>query len=142
MRRRAKIILFTSIATIIYTGYGILQLGNQGGPCNAGLAIIALTPFLLLCTVLLATTFPWMTSSNRTSFSKPVIFSVVSLLIWTYWFYVFAEDSIKDTILYLGLFECLNVFILSFFVRQTIRNKTGNSKVSPARLSVPTGHLN
>ncbi len=122
-----NILLISFFATIIYTGYGILQLGKQGGPCNAGLAIIILTPFLLLCTVLLTMTFPWLTFSTKTNFTKPIIFSTVSLLIWTYWFYVFTEDSVKDSLLYLGLFEFINAFVLSIFVRQTIKIKTSNS---------------
>src|SRR5690349_25139356 len=58
------IFLLAFITTIFYTGYGVLQLGKEGGPCNAGLAIIVLTPFLLICVALLATTFPCWTYSN------------------------------------------------------------------------------
>ena len=57
--KKSKIIIF--LLTIPYNGYGILQLGKQGKPCNAGIATIVLTPFLL---ILLATALSWLTFSS------------------------------------------------------------------------------
>ena len=117
------IFYFSFIGTIIYTAYGVLQLGRQGGPCNGGLAIIVLTPFLLVCIGLLIGTFSWLTYSDKTNFTKPIVFSIISLLSWTYWLFTFLEDSIKEGLLYLGLFELFNIILLLFFVRQKIKNE-------------------
>ena len=117
---------FSFIGTIIYTAYGVLQLGRQGGPCNGGLAIIILTPFLLVCIGLLIGTFSWLTYSNKTDFTKPIFFTIISLLIWSYWFFTFLGDSIKEGLIYLGLFELFNILLLLIFVKQKI--KTENRK--------------
>ena len=71
---------FSFIGTIIYTAYGVLQLGRQGGPCNGGLAIIILTPLLLVCIGLLIGTFSWLTYSNKTDFTKPVFLQLFHCL--------------------------------------------------------------
>jgi hypothetical protein len=124
VRQTNKIIFYFSfIGTIIYTAFGILQLGRQGGPCNGGLAIIVLTPFLLVCIGLLIGTFSWLTYSNKTNSTKPIIFTIISLLIWTYWFFTFMGDSLKEGLLYLGLFELFNILLLMFFVKQKIKMK-------------------
>ena len=106
-QKNKTIFIIFFIVTIIYTGYGILQLGKQGGPCNGGLAIIALTPFLLLCFGLLVATFSWLTYTDKTNFRKPITFTIISLIIWTYWFYIFSEDSLKDSLLYFPFTQCL-----------------------------------
>ena len=119
MRQKTKAIFYLSfIATISYTTYGIFQLGKQGGPCNGGLAIIVMIPFFAVCSGLLISTFSDLTDPNRTNYNKSVFLATVSLLIWSYWFFTFFEDSIKDSILYLGLFELFNTFILMLSVRR------------------------
>ena len=126
IQRNKTLFYFSFIGTIIYTAYGVLQLGRQGGPCNGGLAIIILTPFLLVCIGLLIGTFSWLTYSNKTDFTKPIFFTIISLLIWSYWFFTFLADSIKEGLIYLGLFELFNILLLLFFVKQKI--KTENRK--------------
>jgi hypothetical protein len=38
---------------------------------------------------LLIGTFLWLTYYNKTSFTKPITFTIISLLIWTYWLLTF-----------------------------------------------------
>ena len=113
INRRFKIayVIFF-IGTFFFTAYGILKLGEQGGPCNAGLAIIVLSPFLLICSILLGISFYKLTKEQKTNFRASIILSFVSLTIWTYWLYSFAQDDFKKNALYLSLFEVLNILTL------------------------------
>ena len=110
------------ILTIVYTCYGILKLSREGGPCNGGLAIIILTPFLLICFVLLIIAFT-ISGSKRLNLEKPIILAVISLVSWTLVSLTFLEDSFKETVLYLGFFEVFNIYVLGVLTSQRRLNK-------------------
>jgi hypothetical protein len=110
------------ILTTIYTCYGILKLGREGGPCNGGLAIIILTPLLLVCFVLLIVTFS-ISVSRRLNLDKPIILALISLVSWTLGSLTFLEDSFKETVLYLGFFEVFNIYVLVVLTSQRRLNK-------------------
>jgi hypothetical protein len=120
MGRKATAIFFLSfVGTVICAGYGIFQLGKLGGPCNAGIAIIVLIPFLVVCAALLLSTSPWLMFREQEDFIKPILYTFSSLLIWTYWIYSFLQDDGKNEVLYLGPFELINIFLLIiYFIRQ------------------------
>ena len=57
-------------------------------------------------------------------FYKACFFTIISLLIWSYRFFTFLVDSIKEGLINLGLFELFNILLLSFFVKQKIKSET------------------
>jgi hypothetical protein len=122
-RKNSAISIGLFILTTIYSCYGILQLGRQGGPCNAGLAIIVLTPFLLLCVGLISASLVLSSTKKKRSLTKPLVFSTISLSIWTFLFLTFLKDSAKESILYLGLFEVFNIYLIINLLYQEKRNK-------------------
>ena len=119
MRQRSKVIFISLfILTIVYTCYGILQLGRHGGPCNGGLAIIVLTPFVLICVGLLTVSFSLLSNQKKTELAKPILLVIISLCVWTFVSITFLEDSIKESILYLGPLEALNICLAGVLIKQ------------------------
>jgi hypothetical protein len=110
------------ILSLVYTCYGILKLGREGGPCNGGLAIIILTPFLLVCFILLIVIFS-ISGSKRSNLDKPIILAVISLVAWTFVSLTFLQDSFKEAVIYLGFFEVFNIYILIVLTNQRRLNK-------------------
>jgi hypothetical protein len=126
MKKKSIILTALFIGTVIYTFYGILQLSRKGGPCNVGLSIIMLTPFLILCATLLAKSY--MNSLQNEADFKPILFTFLSLSIWTYWFYTFSEDSVKESFIYLGAFEITNVLMVIVLFKKFVKgNKLNKS---------------
>lgn len=122
-----RIFIWIFIGIVIYTCYAIFQLGKQEGPCNGGIAIIVLMPFLILCIILLKKTFPFFSIGNVKNLNRPIVFAIISLGVWSYWFYTFSEEGFTKTMGYLGLFEGANLFILFVLLRQRIISKQATS---------------
>jgi len=122
MGQKTTAIFFLSfIGTVIWAGYGIFQLGKLGGPCNAGIAIIVLIPFLIICAGLLLSTSPWLMFRKQENYIKPILYAFFSLVIWTYWIYSFFEDDAKKSVLYLGPFELINILLLAIYFSRQIK---------------------
>jgi hypothetical protein len=89
-------------------------MGKQGGPCNGGLAIIALIPPFLICIPLLF--FSVKNFIDNSQKNLPIIGIAVSLSIWTFMLVSFANDDVKEALEYLGPFEILNVIIITVVI--------------------------
>jgi hypothetical protein len=128
MRQKSKLI-FISIFVLatIYTFYGILQLAREGGPCNGGLALIVLAPFLLISIGLIIATFILLNRQNKLDLTIPIILTRISLLAWTLGSSTFLSDSLKETVQYLGLFELFHICLFIYLIRQYRLNKVDNT---------------
>ena len=118
------ILYFLSILITIYTGYGILQLTKLGGPCNGGLILFAMFPALILSLTLLVTAFSNRPFSDKFTYKKRIIFSFISLSIWSFLFYQLLRDSFVDILLYLGPYELLNIGLCSLLVFKRQKSET------------------
>lgn len=120
-RKNKNIFLIIFIATVAYTGYAIFQLSESVGAHDGGLVILILTPFLLGCAAMLMGTFSWVNDPAKTNLALPLTLTTISLLAWSFGFYIFAEDNVQYSILYLGPFELFNALFVLFFVRKAIK---------------------
>ena len=103
-----------AVLTFGYTLYGISQLGKDGGPCNAGLAIIYYTPLLFVCSILIIWSLYRIKKKGVKDRSISIILSAFSLLIWVLAIPESIDDSHYKGIIYLCPFAFLQ--ILSIFV--------------------------
>ena len=107
------------IITLIYTMYGILQMSKDGGPCNAGIALIFLTPLLLVCSVLIVMAVPAFQNDSRRNWTVKVIACIFSLILWNGAMYIFSDGGdVGEVILYLSLFDILNIWRLVTLFKQ------------------------
>ena len=125
MSKVSSLILYSlSILITIYSGYGILQLTELGGPCNGGLVLFVMIPALILSVTLLATAFSNRPFSDKFTYKKRVIFSFISLSIWSFLSYQLLRDSLVDVLLYLGPFELLNIGLCSLLILKWPKSET------------------
>ncbi len=120
MSKKKRNIIYIFIAIIGYTIFGIFQLGKSGGPCNAGLLIIVSMPILLVCSFFLLLTFSWIESTEKTKFVIPIILVLISILIWTVHLFYFYQDSILESLLFLGFFEIFNLYMFIYFIKKSV----------------------
>ncbi|PWT74816.1 MAG: hypothetical protein C5B59_10220 [Bacteroidetes bacterium] len=104
------------LIALVYTTYGILELSKSGGPCNAGLAFIVLMPGLLICTILLSSSFILYLRKERSSQDRSLLLAIISLVVWGFWIMAFMTGDVsKEGIYFLGpflLFHILGIGVL------------------------------
>ena len=94
-------------------------MSNKGGPCNAGIALIFFTPLLIVCSVLIAMSVPAFPNESRRNWTVKVIACIFSLILWNGGMYIFSDDGgVGEVILYLGLFDILNIWRLVTLFKQ------------------------
>lgn len=125
MKLKNNTALFTIyVGIIIYTVFGIFQLEARSGSLFSVFTVVSLLSFLLVCVLLLAVVL----FTKKLNFKKKVIFTVISLLIWTYGVYkLWDHPHVAYPFMYLGPFELFNIFLLLFFIKQATRQNNSRN---------------
>lgn len=110
-----------------YTIYGIFKMGELGGPCNAGIAIILFMPILLIVSLMQLSSFHMWLRGTKRRFGFSAILSIIGLLLWCGGIMISIDENAIANLFYLGPFL---IFCIAALI--TITTKT-----SPAREDAP-----
>ena len=102
-----KILLPLFYLTTAYSFVALLSFSNKtGGPCNAGIAIIFIGFFLIICSLLVFFAIKYIIRLQRTTKGnkRARIFTIIALLIWGFWLVAFFGDDMKESIMYITPF--------------------------------------
>jgi hypothetical protein len=128
MNLNIKKAYYTVFALIfIYTIYGVFKMGEVGGPCNAGIAIIVFMPILLIVTFMQLSSFHiWLRGTKR-KFGFSIILSIIGMLFWGGGIIISMDENAIANLFYLSPFL---IFCIATLIIIT-------TKISPAKEDSP-----
>ena len=102
-------------------------MGEVGGPCNAGIAIIVFMPILLIVTFMQLSSFHiWLRGTKR-KFGFSIILSIIGMLFWGGGIIISMDENAIANLFYLSPFL---IFCIATLIIIT-------TKISPAKEDSP-----
>jgi hypothetical protein len=103
---------------VLYSFGGLIQIDNDGGPCNSGLIIFMLGPVLLLIAFVQYLFMKKLFAGRKISTGGKIL-STGCCLFWGFWTVGFFVDDPRDATLYLLPFLLLNIAVtIKIFLRK------------------------
>ena len=103
MSNQNKILKPLFYLTTVYSFFALTPLAEKtGGACNAGIVLIGIGFFLVICAVLTFFAIKNITGIEQTNSRNGVakVLSILALLIWGFWAVTFVYDELAFTLLY------------------------------------------
>jgi hypothetical protein len=130
MNQGTKILKPLFYLTAIYSFFALTPLAEKtGGACNAGVVLIGIGLFLIICSVLIFVSINNITRTQRTTTGNRVakVFSILALVIWGFWAGSFAVDEITFTLVHFTPFLATTIASTIFAFTSTGLQNTRRS---------------
>jgi hypothetical protein len=114
-----RVYYFSFIVITFYTIYGILKMGETGGPCNAGIAIITYIPILLIVACMLLASFHIWLKGLSHRFGSCQLLSILGILCWTGGIMISIDSDGTRDMLYLCPLLVLSIATLMITFRKS-----------------------
>jgi len=106
------------VLTVIYSIFGIFKMGEVGGPCNGGIAIIELIPILFIASIFQLSSFNLWSKSTKRNWFYPIL-SFIGISIWCWASTMFLDENAIGNLLYLSPFFILSIATIIIIILKT-----------------------